>query len=109
MKLAIRLFPTPPFPWRERCTVRVLLVDCVASSINEFGGNDFCMAVFKSPVRQMSLLSSGGPDGYFHATRFCSCARKLAIGSKAGGVLSGDVEGTGMFGDAGAAGPFFPR
>jgi hypothetical protein len=34
-----------PFPWRERCTVRAHSVDCVASSINEFGVNDFDMAV----------------------------------------------------------------
>jgi hypothetical protein len=44
MKLAIRLLPTPPFPWRERCTVRVHLADCGGSSINEFEVNDFDMA-----------------------------------------------------------------
>ena len=32
----------------------------------------------------MSLLSSGGPDGYCQSTRFCSCSRRLARGSKAG-------------------------
>jgi hypothetical protein len=50
MKLAIRLLPTPPFPCRERCTLRVLLVSWGSSSIrgfriNEFGVNDFDMAV----------------------------------------------------------------
>ena len=46
----------------------------------------------------MSLLSSGGPDGYFQSLRFCSCARKLVRGSKTGGVRSGDPAGNGMGG-----------
>ena len=56
----------------------------------------------------MSLLSSGGPDGYCQATRFCSCARKLARGSKAAGVLSGELAGEGVFGGRWSCGSLFP-
>jgi hypothetical protein len=63
----------------------------------------------QSPLPQMSLLSPGGPDGYFQSFRFCSCARKLAKGSKARGVLSGDLVGEGAFEQAEGAEPFFLR
>jgi hypothetical protein len=62
-----------------------------------------------SPLPQMSLLSSGGPDGYCQFFRFCSCARKLARGSNDGGALSGDLAGNGVFAQGEGAGPFFLR